>query len=97
MNISLGAQWEAFIASNVDSGRYLSASEVVREGLRLLQQQEQLRQARLEQLRAEVRKGVHELDRGDYIELDDTGLKSHLTDVKARGRRRLAEKNAADS
>lgn len=91
MNVNLGTQWEEFISASVHTGRYLSASEVVREGLRLLQEREQVRQVRLEQLRKEVDKGVHELDRGEYVELDDQGLKSHLGKVKARGRQRLAK------
>jgi len=94
MNINLGTQWEKFISGHVDSGRYLSASEVVREGLRLLQEHEQFRQVRLEQLRKEVDKGVQALDRGEYIELDDRGLNEHFDKVKARGRRRLAKAKA---
>jgi antitoxin ParD1/3/4 len=92
MNISLGAQWEGFIAENVKTGRYLSASEVVREGLRLLQEREQLRQIRLSELRREVDKGLEQIDRGESIELDEAGMKRHLDEVKARGRRRLAGK-----
>jgi antitoxin ParD1/3/4 len=91
MNINLGTQWEEFISAYVHSGRYLSASEVVREGLRLLQEHEQFRQIRLEQLRKEVDKGVEQLDRGECIEFDDHGLKRHFDDVKARGRQRLAK------
>jgi len=95
MNISLGSQWEKFIAVYVRSGRYLSASEVVREGLRLLQEREQVRQVSLEQLRKEIGKGVRQLDRGECVDLDDLGLKKHLNDVKARGRQRLAKEKAA--
>ena len=95
MNVNLGTQWEEFISVYVHSGRYLSASEVVREGLRLLQEREQFRQVRLEQLRKEVDKGVQELDRGEYVELDDQGLKSNLENVKTRGRQRLAKEKAA--
>jgi len=95
MNINLGTQWEEFIALYVHSGRYLSASEVVREGLRLLQEREQFRQVRLEQLRKEVNGGIEQLDRGEYIELDEAGLREHFSDVKARGRQRLAKEKAA--
>jgi antitoxin ParD1/3/4 len=90
MNINLGTQWEEFISSYVHSGRYLSASEVVREGLRLLQAQEQFRQIRLEQLRKEISGGVEQLEQGEYIELDAGGLKAHIAEVKARGRKLLA-------
>lgn len=95
MNINLGAQWEQFISAYVHSGRYLSASEVVREGLRLLEEREQCRQARLEQIRKEVDQGVEQLDRGESVEVDAAGLRGHFDGVKARGRRRLAKEKAA--
>ncbi len=98
MNINLGAQWEEFISSTVHSGRYMSASEVVRDGLRLLQAQEQVRQIRLEQLRKEIDRGVEQLEQGDCLELDAGGLKGLLANVKAKGRKRLAkDKGAAKS
>lgn len=98
MNVNLGTQWEEFISSNVNSGRYLSASEVVREGLRLLQVQEQVRQIRLEQLRREIGRGVEQLEEGACLELDEAGLKGQFADVKVRGRKRLAKgRDAAKS
>lgn len=48
LNVSLTPQLSQFVAATVASGRYLSASEVVREGLRLLEELEILRQAGLE-------------------------------------------------
>jgi antitoxin ParD1/3/4 len=47
MNVSLGERWEKFVEATVESGRYGSASEVVREGLRLVEE----REARLKALR----------------------------------------------
>ncbi|MER9407166.1 type II toxin-antitoxin system ParD family antitoxin [Mesorhizobium caraganae] len=41
MNVSLGDRWEAFVAEIVKRGRYSSASEVVREGLRLVEEREE--------------------------------------------------------
>ncbi|WP_018240730.1 type II toxin-antitoxin system ParD family antitoxin [Ensifer sp. BR816] len=41
MNVSIGDRWEAFVSSIVKDGRYGSASEVVREGLRLVEEREQ--------------------------------------------------------
>ena len=40
MNVSVGKRWEGFVAGIVDAGRYGSASEVVREGLRLVEERE---------------------------------------------------------
>ena len=48
LNVSLTPELEAFISSKVQSGNYTSASEVVREGLRLLRDYDELRAERLE-------------------------------------------------
>ena len=83
MNVSLTEELEQFVRDLVDSGRYRSASEVVRAGLRLLQDQEKLRAVKLEELRKEVQKG---LDSGPAGELD-------VEDIIERGKERLAENN----
>jgi antitoxin ParD1/3/4 len=58
MNISLTPELEKFVNDKVKSGRYHSASEVIREGLRLLEEQEQLREVKLAALREEIQKGL---------------------------------------
>jgi antitoxin ParD1/3/4 len=58
MNISLTPELEKFVHDKVASGRYHSASEVIREGLRLLEEQEQLREVKLAALREEIQKGL---------------------------------------
>jgi antitoxin ParD1/3/4 len=58
MNINLTPQLEAMIRQKVESGLYGSSSEVVREALRLMDEQDRLRAAKLEQLRQDVRHGV---------------------------------------
>lgn len=54
---SLGQHFEGFVQRQVRSGRFASASEVVREGLRLMETREAEREARLESLRAEIARG----------------------------------------
>lgn len=57
LNVSLNPQLENMIKAKVESGLYNSASEVIREGLRLLEEQDSLRKIKLEMLRAEIQKG----------------------------------------
>ena len=79
MNVNLTPQLEELVRSKVNSGMYNSASEVVREALRLLDEQDRLRQAKLDELRRDVRKG---LDSGASESWDAAALKT-----KARARR----------
>ncbi len=55
---AIGEHFEEFIKQQIQGGRYASASEVVRDALRLLEQEEQKRIAALCELRAEVKKGL---------------------------------------
>jgi antitoxin ParD1/3/4 len=67
MNVSLTPELERLIGQKVESGLYTTASEVVREGLRLLFEAEEARGRRLERLRADIQLGLDELDRGEGI------------------------------
>ena len=64
MNVSLPPELEAFIQERVRSGRYTSASEVVREALRLLEDHDELRRGRLAELRTQVAAGLDALEQG---------------------------------
>ena len=55
---TLGEHFERLMKALVSSGRYASASEVVRDGLRLLEEREKLREAKLSALRADIREGL---------------------------------------
>jgi antitoxin ParD1/3/4 len=66
MNVSLTPQLEDMINSKVESGQYNSASEVVREGLRLLQERDLTREEKLRWLRGEIEKGIDDLEAGRY-------------------------------
>ncbi len=85
-SVALGTHFESFVKMLMASGRYNNVSEVVRDGLRLLQDQEDLRCAKLEWLRAEVQKG---LDSGPATPLD-------MTEVKAEAMRLRAKRLAAN-
>lgn len=58
MNVNLTPELEMLVRRKVASGMYTSASEVVREALRLMEEQDQMRAVRLDQLRQDVRKGL---------------------------------------
>jgi antitoxin ParD1/3/4 len=69
--VSFTPEQEAFVTACVGSGRYQSASEVVRAGLRLLQDQEAFREAELQRVRALIQTGADQLDRGEVVEGDE--------------------------
>ena len=82
---SIGKHCEGLIESLIESGRYSTASEVMREGLRLIEEREERRKAKLEALRAEIQKGF---DSGPAEEVGDM-----FTRIKSEGRKRLAAKH----
>ena len=79
MNISLNPHLESLIQAKVESGLYNSASEVIREALRLMEERDQLRELRLEELRREIQRGI---DSGESTVLD-------MDSIKSLGRERL--------
>jgi antitoxin ParD1/3/4 len=62
MNVSVGLRWEGFVAQIVEQGRYGSASEVVREGLRLVEEREAKLLALRETLEASMARGGSHTD-----------------------------------
>ncbi len=89
MNVSLTPQLEALVQKKVASGMYNSASEVVREALRLLQQHDRLRDLRLKELRKEIQIGERQLQRGQYENFDEDGVTDLFNGVRAAGREAL--------
>ena len=67
MNVSLTPELDDFVKTQLDGGTYRTASEVVREGLRLLQERKQDRDARLAGLRSKIAAGLEQLERGERI------------------------------
>jgi antitoxin ParD1/3/4 len=81
MNVSLTAELEQFINAKVESGLYSSASEVVREGLRLLKAEDDERALKLEALRHDVELGLAQVD-------DGHGIPGHKAFARLRAKRR---------
>jgi antitoxin ParD1/3/4 len=87
---SIGKHFEGLIESLLESGRYSTASEVMREGLRLVEEREERRKAKLEALRAEIQKGF------DSGPAEEVNLSEWIEDIKTRGRQRLAVRKRAE-
>jgi len=68
MNVPLTPELEQFVQAKVKTGRYLSASEVVREALRLLDDRDRLREIRINTLRKEIAIGIEQSDRGEVFD-----------------------------
>lgn len=85
LNINLTPQLEKLVRRKVDSGRYNSASEVVREALRLMEKENELHALHLERLRHEIQQGL------------DSGAARpwSVAEMKRQGRKRLATRKAA--
>jgi antitoxin ParD1/3/4 len=68
-NVNLTTYLDRFIETGVTSGRFSNASEVVREGLRLLEQREKEDKAKIDWLRSAVKEGNDDIERGEYVSL----------------------------
>jgi antitoxin ParD1/3/4 len=68
MNVNLTPELEALIRRKIQSGLYNNQSEVVREALRLLAEQDDLRRAHLERLRTSLAAGLEQADRSDLLD-----------------------------
>ena len=80
MNVSIGPRWEKFIEEAVGDGRYGSASEVVREGLRLVEERETKLAALRETLQRSIEAG------GDVSEEElDTFLEDEFKKLEKQG------------
>jgi antitoxin ParD1/3/4 len=86
MRVNIDKRHEVMIEDLLASGRYSTASEIIREGLWLFEEREERRKAKLEALRAEIQKGF---DSGPAEEVGDM-----FEWIRAFGRNRLAAKDA---
>ncbi|MGO8753563.1 MAG: type II toxin-antitoxin system ParD family antitoxin [Thermoguttaceae bacterium] len=89
MTIEIPAEFRPFIEAIIRNGTFKSEVDVVREGLRLLQEREH----RLTLLREELKPALEGLDRGEGIRLDgDAKIHEFFEDLRTRGQERLAER-----
>jgi len=100
LNVSITPHFSKFIRSKIKSGRYANASEVVREALRRLEQEEAVREqvviADPDHAEQAILEGVASIERGEFIELKDRReLKAFFADIVARGQKRFAAKKTA--
>jgi antitoxin ParD1/3/4 len=71
VNISITPELDTFLQNRVESGRYQTTSEVVREALRLLERHEQEREEAFHQLKAKLERGAGQAERGELIDGDE--------------------------
>src|SRR5271166_5535418 len=86
MNVSLTRKLERWIASEVKEGKYQTASEVICDAVRQLVEREEA----LKRLRIEIDKGLKDIERGRVMTFD-------MKQIKAEGRKRLAERKRRDA
>lgn len=82
-SVALGNHFEEFVKKQLESGRFNNVSEIVRAGLRLLEDEEKLREIRHGELKAAIQEG---------IESEDSGS---IEEVVARNRARRASRKAS--
>jgi antitoxin ParD1/3/4 len=85
MNVRLTPELETLVQTKVKTGRYNSASEVVREALRLFEERERIRELQVRELRKRINEGWASLERGEGV---DGGGFFRLLEREERKRRR---------
>jgi antitoxin ParD1/3/4 len=87
MNVNLGTVFDQFVADLLKTGHYQSQSEILREGLRLLKEREELKQLRLAELRKEIAIGTEEARQGKLIDGETVCTEIRKRSQEARRRR----------
>ena len=87
MNVNLTLELEQFVQAKVQSGRYNSASEVVREALRLMEQKDEVRAIQLQELRGRMDRALGESARGEGTD-GEQFMQEMLVDLDTRYQRK---------
>jgi antitoxin ParD1/3/4 len=96
-NVVITDHQAALIENLVESGRYQNASEVLREGLRLVETRAKEDEAKLKALRAAIDVGIADLDRGDYVEFSDVkSMHEHLRALASDARKKVKRRGRLD-
>ncbi|MEG3146267.1 type II toxin-antitoxin system ParD family antitoxin [Sphingomonas sp. RT2P30] len=91
-NVVLTDRHEQIIDSLVGSGRYQNASEVLRDGLRLVEEREQQREVKLDLLRDAARLGIADIENGNYRTFASRdALSDHLGSLTEQAVRQAAD------
>ena len=85
MSLTLPPRLESLVRQKVEDGLYESPGQVMEEALLLLDERDRLRQRRLEELRQDIAIGLEQLERGEYVILDEEEVRR----MNAEGRQRL--------
>ena len=83
-NVVLTQQQHEFVDSLVKSGRYQNASEVLREGLRLMEREQAEEAAKTDDLRQAAAQGWSDLDSGQFDDVDDRSLDDFVAQLGLR-------------
>lgn len=92
-NVVLTEHQHEFVDSLVETGRYQNASEVLREGLRLIEQRERLESAQLAALREAAAKGWADIDAGSYVDIADEQLENAIDQLGRKAAERVTARN----
>ncbi len=97
MNISLTPELKSLVNNKVKTGLYNSASEVVREALRLLEEQDRIKEIRLEELRKEIIKAEEQIKSGQFREIrSEMEMREFGESLVRQGHERLAAIHKAE-
>ncbi len=93
-NVNLTERFDRLIDAEVKSGRYSNASEVVREGLRLLEERNRIEKAKLKWLRQAAKEGFDQIEKGQFVTLRSDADIHEMMERLAQEARRPERKRA---